>query len=115
MEFNTSPAGQAGDKDNSHVRHPSRHGHLGRGSRNLDFYTRALGLRFVKKTVNFDDPGTYHLYYGDEAAIPAPSSPSSLGACLARPGRSRPHAADSVPRAGALDRLLDASPDRERA
>ncbi len=35
--------------------------------RNLDFYTGVLGLRLVKKTVNFDDPGTYHLYYGDEA------------------------------------------------
>jgi len=40
------------------------------GKRNVDFYTRALGLRFVKKTVNFDDPGTYHLYYGDAAASP---------------------------------------------
>jgi glyoxalase family protein len=29
--------------------------------RNLDFHTRVLGLRLVKKTVNFDDPGTYHL------------------------------------------------------
>jgi glyoxalase family protein len=38
--------------------------------RNFDFYTRALGLRFVKKTVNFDDPGTYHFYYGDEAGRP---------------------------------------------
>ena len=37
---------------------------------NLDFYTRALGLRFVKRTVNFDDPGTYHLYYGDDAGRP---------------------------------------------
>ncbi|QCR24940.1 ring-cleaving dioxygenase [Pontibacter sp. SGAir0037] len=34
--------------------------------RNLDFYTKVLGLRLLKKTVNFDDPGTYHLYYGDE-------------------------------------------------
>lgn len=33
---------------------------------NLDFYTKVLGLRLVKKTVNFDDPGTYHFYYGDE-------------------------------------------------
>jgi glyoxalase family protein len=33
---------------------------------NLDFYTKVLGLRLLKKTVNFDDPGTYHLYYGDE-------------------------------------------------
>lgn len=38
--------------------------------RNFDFYTRTLGLRFVKKTVNFDDPGTYHFYYGDETGSP---------------------------------------------
>lgn len=38
--------------------------------RNFNFYTRTLGLRFVKKTVNFDDPGTYHFYYGDEAGQP---------------------------------------------
>src|SRR5580692_10362689 len=42
----------------------------GKAARNLDFYTRTLGLRFVKKTVNFDDPGTYHLYYGDEVGHP---------------------------------------------
>lgn len=34
--------------------------------RNLDFYTQVLGLRLLKKTVNFDDPGTYHFYFGDE-------------------------------------------------
>lgn len=34
--------------------------------RNLDFYTKVLGLRLVKKTVNFDDPGTYHFYFGNE-------------------------------------------------
>lgn len=38
--------------------------------RNYDFYTKTLGLRFIKKTVNFDDPGTYHLYYGDERGSP---------------------------------------------
>ena len=38
--------------------------------RNLDFYTEVLGLRLVKKTVNFDDPGTYHLYFGDELGRP---------------------------------------------
>ena len=38
--------------------------------KNLDFYTRHLGLRFVKKTVNFDDPSTYHFYYGDETGSP---------------------------------------------
>lgn len=38
--------------------------------RNLDFYEGVLGLRLVKKTVNFDDPGTYHLYYGDGVGSP---------------------------------------------
>lgn len=42
----------------------------GQAQRNYDFYTRILGLRLVKKTVNFDDPGTYHLYYGDEVGTP---------------------------------------------
>lgn len=37
---------------------------------NYDFYTRTLGLRLVKKTVNFDDPGTYHFYYGNETGTP---------------------------------------------
>lgn len=38
--------------------------------RNYDFYTRVLGLRMVKKTVNFDDPQTYHFYFGDEVGSP---------------------------------------------
>jgi glyoxalase family protein len=38
--------------------------------RNLDFYTGFLGLRLVKKTVNFDDPGTYHFYFGDYEGHP---------------------------------------------
>jgi catechol 2,3-dioxygenase-like lactoylglutathione lyase family enzyme len=38
--------------------------------RNLDFYARHLGLRLVKLTVNFDDPGTYHFYFGDQAGSP---------------------------------------------
>ena len=42
----------------------------GKAARNLDFYTRGLGMRLVKKTVNFDDPGTYHFYYGDEVGHP---------------------------------------------
>ena len=36
---------------------------------NIDFYTEVLGLRLVKWTVNFDDPGTYHFYYGDRIDI----------------------------------------------
>ncbi len=39
-------------------------------SENLAFYENVLGLRLVKKTVNFDDPYTYHLYYGDSAGAP---------------------------------------------
>ncbi len=56
---------------------------------NVDFYAGRLGLRLVKKTVNFDDPGTYHLYYADGQARPG----SVLtffpwaGAAPARPGR----------------------------
>jgi glyoxalase family protein len=38
--------------------------------RNLDFYVGLLGLRFVKRTVNFDDPGTYHFYFGDGRGTP---------------------------------------------
>jgi glyoxalase family protein len=48
---------------------------------NVDFYTRALGLRLVKQTVNFDAPESYHLYYGDEHG-----SPSSLLTFFAWPG-----------------------------
>ncbi|MBV9491616.1 MAG: ring-cleaving dioxygenase [Verrucomicrobia bacterium] len=38
--------------------------------RNLDFYAGLLGLRLVKRTVNFDDPGTYHFYFGDAQGTP---------------------------------------------
>lgn len=38
--------------------------------KNVDFFTQVLGQRMVKVTVNFDDPGTYHLYYGDETGAP---------------------------------------------
>lgn len=38
--------------------------------RNYDFYTKVLGQRLVKKTVNFDDPGTYHFYFGNETGTP---------------------------------------------
>jgi glyoxalase family protein len=42
----------------------------GDAQRNYNFYTEVLGLRLVKKTVNFDDPGTYHFYFGDEVGSP---------------------------------------------
>lgn len=42
----------------------------GNAKRNFEFYTKVLGLRLVKKTVNFDDPGTYHFYFGNEKGEP---------------------------------------------
>jgi glyoxalase family protein len=51
---------------------------------NVDFYARVLGLRLVKKTVNFDDPGTYHLYYGDAAG-----NPGTIMTFFAWPGATR--------------------------
>jgi predicted esterase/catechol 2,3-dioxygenase-like lactoylglutathione lyase family enzyme len=51
---------------------------------NVDFYSGVLGLRLVKRTVNFDDPGTYHLYYGD-----AVGSPGTILTFFAWPGGGR--------------------------
>ena len=57
--------------------------------RNLDFYAGVLGMRLVKRTVNFDDPQTYHFYYGD-----ALGTPGSLLTFFPWPGarRGRPGA-----------------------
>ncbi|MDQ0231836.1 ring-cleaving dioxygenase [Metabacillus malikii] len=43
---------------------------VGHPQENVDFYAGVLGLRLVKQTVNFDDPGTYHLYFGDKSGKP---------------------------------------------
>lgn len=43
---------------------------VGNAQENVDFYAGILGLRLIKKTVNFDDPGTYHLYFGDKGGKP---------------------------------------------
>jgi len=43
---------------------------VGDPQENVDFYAGVLGLRMVKQTVNFDDPGTYHLYFGNDAGEP---------------------------------------------
>ena len=56
---------------------------------NLDFYVRDLGQRLVKRTVNFDDPGTYHLYYGDKDAAPG-SILTFFPFADAGPGRAGP-------------------------
>ena len=52
--------------------------------RNIDFYTRTLGLRLVKITVNFDDPASYHFYYGD-----AKGDPGTILTFFAWPGARR--------------------------
>ncbi|MEX2120880.1 MAG: ring-cleaving dioxygenase [Pirellulales bacterium] len=52
--------------------------------RNLDFYSGVLGLRLVKLTVNFDDPGSFHLYYGDEIG-----RPGTIMTFFAWPGANR--------------------------
>jgi len=54
--------------------------------RNLDFYIGLLGLRFVKRTVNFDDPGTYHFYFGD-----ARGTPGTILTFFSWPGARRGH------------------------
>ncbi|MDA7026756.1 ring-cleaving dioxygenase [Bacillus sp. CLL-7-23] len=43
---------------------------VGHPQENVDFYAGVLGLRLVKQTVNFDDPGTHHLYFGNEGGTP---------------------------------------------
>ncbi|WP_202080123.1 ring-cleaving dioxygenase [Caldalkalibacillus salinus] len=43
---------------------------VGHPQENVDFYAGLLGLRLVKRTVNFDDPGTYHLYFGNDSGSP---------------------------------------------
>lgn len=72
--------------------------------RNVQFYTHVLGLRFVKKSVNQDDTGTYHLYYGNYTGAPGTALtffPWS-GLPRGRPGRGQAYAtAFSVP-AGSL-------------
>ncbi|MDX2193964.1 MAG: ring-cleaving dioxygenase [Gemmatimonadales bacterium] len=63
--------------------------------RNLDFYAGILGLRLVKRTVNFDDPGTYHLYYGDALGRPG-TLLTFFPIDGARSGRSGPGQATAV-------------------
>ena len=59
---------------------------------NLDFYAGILGLRFLKRTVNFDDPGTYHFYYGDYTGSPGTILtffPWGSAAARGRPGNGQ--------------------------
>jgi glyoxalase family protein len=63
----------------------------GDAPRNVDFYTRVLGLRLVKKTVNQDDPTVYHLFYADEDG-----SPGSDITFFEYPGARRGRAGDGM-------------------
>lgn len=86
---------------------------------NLDFYTQQLGLKLVKLTVNFDDPSTYHLYYGD-----AQGNPGTVLTFFAWPGAASPDSgmarslAMQVPRIGPREDpdglVLDLSPGEAR-
>jgi len=65
----------------------------GDARRNVDFYTRVLGLRLTAKSVNQDDPGVYHLFYGDEHATPGADLTffEYPGAIPGRPGAGMVH------------------------
>ena len=65
----------------------------GDAPRNVDFYTRVLGLRLTAKTVNQDDPSVYHLFYGDEQARPGADLTffEYPGAIPGRPGAGMVH------------------------
>ncbi|HEY8583431.1 MAG TPA: VOC family protein [Capillimicrobium sp.] len=71
--------------------------------RNVDFYAGVLGLRMVKKTVNFDAPDVYHLYYGDETG-----APGSIMTFFEFPGAQRGRAG-----AGMVHRVLWRVPSQE--
>lgn len=73
---------------------------------NVAFYADVLGLRLVKKTVNFDDPGAYHLYFGDERGAPGSILTwfEYAGAVAGAPGAGMVHTIQlGVPGAEALD------------
>lgn len=76
---------------------------------NVDFFTGTLGQKLVKKTVNFDDPGTYHLYYGDAVGSPG-TILTFFPFADAGPGRAGPGMASAygyaIPRAD-FDRITD--------
>lgn len=82
----------------------------GAPQQNLDFYTGPLGQRLVKRTVNFDDPGTYHLYYGDRQGAPG-TILTFFPFVDAGPGRAGPGMASAVAY-GAAPAAFDALMDR---
>lgn len=76
---------------------------------NVRFYTDVLGIRLVKRTINFDDTSTYHLYYGDETGSPGTAMTFFPfgGGRPGRPGRGQAVATAFVVPAGSLDYWAD--------
>src|SRR3954464_956094 len=78
----------------------------GDAQRNVDFYADTIGLHFVKKTVNFDAPEAYHLYFGDEHGTPGTILTwfEFAGATRGRAGIGQIHTLQlAVPSAASLD------------
>jgi catechol 2,3-dioxygenase-like lactoylglutathione lyase family enzyme len=87
--------------------------------RNIDFYSGFLGLRLVKRTVNYDDPASYHLYYGDEIGSPgtiltffAWTSVPPLGVARGKPGKGQIAAVSFATPARSLEYWIDRFADR---
>jgi glyoxalase family protein len=78
----------------------------GDAQRNVDFYTGLLGLRFVKKTVNFDAPEAYHLYFGDELGSPG-TILTWFEFAGARPGQAGPGMIHTIELGVESERALD--------
>ncbi len=81
---------------------------------NVDFYVGVLGQRLVKRTVNFDDPGTYHLYYGDAAGRPGTILTffPFAGAVPGRAGAGMASATAYVVPPGSIDSWMERLADR---
>src|SRR5215208_4809263 len=86
----------------------------GDAQRNVDFYADLLGLRFVKKTVNFDAPDAYHLYFGDEQGSPG-SILTWFEFAGARQGRAGAGMIHTIALGVASEAALDFWADRLRA
>ncbi|TML73020.1 MAG: hypothetical protein E6G13_04130 [Actinobacteria bacterium] len=88
----------------------------GDAPQNVDFYTRVLGLRLVKKSVNQDDPTVYHLFYADEAGDPGSdkmrfrSGPSGSRAPASRPRARRTRSASRIRRGSCRSSRLSKRP-----
>ena len=82
----------------------------GPAQQTVDFVSGRLGLRLVKRTVNFDDPGTYHLYWADDEARPGSvftAFPWAADAERGRAGEGQPTATAWAAPPGAVDRWAD--------